>query len=102
MGRGVVTGPAAAHRPRSGCSSRGRSAIPFGKSVRLPWPSASAPPNTPASPAPPTAAASTAPAAPSSDSGRRCRTARTACRPRSRRRGSGAPRGRAGTRRRSV
>uniref|UniRef100_A0A8C8UNL8 Uncharacterized protein n=1 Tax=Peromyscus maniculatus bairdii TaxID=230844 RepID=A0A8C8UNL8_PERMB len=50
-------------------------------------------PNTPAPPAP-----SMAPAAHISESPRRCRSARTACRPRSRLPCTGAPRGRAGTR----
>uniref|UniRef100_A0A671DLP4 Uncharacterized protein n=1 Tax=Rhinolophus ferrumequinum TaxID=59479 RepID=A0A671DLP4_RHIFE len=67
--------------------------------VAAPWHVVSPLPNTVDPPAPPTAPPSTPPAAPSSDSPRRCRTARTACRPRIRLRCTGAPRGRAGTRR---
>uniref|UniRef100_A0ABI7Z9M1 Uncharacterized protein n=1 Tax=Felis catus TaxID=9685 RepID=A0ABI7Z9M1_FELCA len=63
-----------------------------GKSVRCPWRPASPAPNTPAPPA-----STNARVAPSSDSRRRCRTARTVCRPRSRLPSTGAPRGWAGT-----
>uniref|UniRef100_A0A4W2C4G9 Uncharacterized protein n=1 Tax=Bos indicus x Bos taurus TaxID=30522 RepID=A0A4W2C4G9_BOBOX len=92
---GVVTWTRAhlAHRPRSGCRNRVWCSSPFAISVELSWHLLSSLPNIPAPPAP-----SKAPAAPFSDSGRRCRTARTVCRPRSRRQRNAAPRGRAGTR----
>ena len=93
---GVVTWTRArlAHRPRSGCRNRVWCSSLFAISLELSWHLVSSLPNIPAPPAP-----SKAPAAPFSDSGRRCRTARTVCRPRSRRQRNAAPRGRAGTRR---